>query len=119
MTNTKAMGAWGENLAKKYLLGKDYSFVAANYRINRREFDLICQKNNTLVFIEVKTKRETPASSLDNPLSTSQLRGLKQAIIAYANKNRVSLDAVRLDLIVILADQKQTQVKLKHYKDIF
>lgn len=119
MAITKELGAWGENLAKKYLLAKGYEFIAANHRVGRLELDLIYKKNNWLVFIEVKTRRETPASSLDNQISAAQLRRLKRALAIYASKNRVNLDAVRLDLIIILVNRRQKRAKLKHYQDIF
>lgn len=54
----KGTGARGEAMARAYLEGRGYRFVTANWRAGRYgELDLIMQDGETLVFIEVKTKR--------------------------------------------------------------
>ncbi|MBU1131776.1 YraN family protein [Patescibacteria group bacterium] len=56
----KKLGAWGEELARKYFEEKGYEFVASNWQKKSGEIDLICRKENEIVFVEVKT-RTTPA----------------------------------------------------------
>lgn len=115
----KNIGNWGENLAKEYLIRHGYKIIAANYRTGRLEIDLITRHNRQLIFIEVKTRLQTTAGAADNPLTAKQIKNLKQAIIAYCLKNRASLDAVRLDLIIVSVDRRQKCARLKHYRDIF
>ena len=119
LTDKKKLGNWGENLAQEYLRRHHYTIIAANYRTGRREIDLIARHNRQLVFIEVKTRAKTPASLADNPLSARQIKNLQQAIIIYCLKNRLSLEAVRLDLIIITVDRQSQKVRFKHYRDIF
>lgn len=115
----KNIGNWGEELAKKYLVRRGYQIVADNYRTGRLEIDLIARHNNQLIFIEVKTRIKTAASLTDNPLTAQQVKNLKRAIAVYCSKNRVSLDAVRLDLILVIADRRNKLARFKHYRDIF
>ena len=119
ITSKKKFGNWGENLAKEYLQRHHYAIIADNYRIGHREIDLIARYNGLLVFIEVKTRAKTSDSLTDNPINARQIKNLKQAIIAYALKNRLSLEAVRLDLITIIVDRQNRNARLKHYRDIF
>lgn len=116
--NNKIIGNWGEALAKEYLRRHHYKITATNYRTGRLEIDLIARSGRQLIFIEVKTRRKTAASLADNPLTAKQIKNLKRAIIAYCLKNRVSLDAVRLDLIIIIADRERQSAQLKHYRDV-
>lgn len=49
-------GQDGENRAAAYLQQHGYSIVRKNYRHRRAEVDIIAQKENLLVFVEVKTR---------------------------------------------------------------
>jgi len=119
MERNKLLGAGGEALAKKYLLANDYKLITANYKISYPEIDLIARLKTEWVFIEVKTRLKTPDSLNENPLSKWQVKTLKRAILDYAVKNRLNLEAVHLDLIVILVDQTTKLATLKHYRDVF
>ncbi len=119
MTDNKKLGNWGENLAKEYFLKKGYSFIANNYKSSYSEIDLIFQLNSLIVFVEVKTRIRTPESESENPLLHWQTKTIKRAIIEYCLSNRISLDNVRFDLVIILADKLNKKAQLKHYPDIF
>jgi putative endonuclease len=47
-------GKWAEKAALEYLLAKGYQLLAANYRYQRAEVDLIMRQEKILVLIEVK-----------------------------------------------------------------
>ena len=58
LSNTSS-GAWGEDLALRYLTRRGYRLVERNYRTRRGKIDLILRKGATLVFVEVKLRRGT------------------------------------------------------------
>src|SRR5215213_8561827 len=47
----KSPGAWGEDLALRYLIQHGYKLLERNYRTRRGEIDLIVRKDDTLVFV--------------------------------------------------------------------
>ncbi|MDZ7262375.1 MAG: YraN family protein [candidate division KSB1 bacterium] len=53
----KHLGKQGESQAAEFLRNKGYHILEQNYRWARGEIDLIARDGETLVFIEVKTKR--------------------------------------------------------------
>jgi putative endonuclease len=53
---SKTIGALGEDLAVRYLKKKFYRILERNYRSRFGEIDIIAQKKEFLVFIEVKTR---------------------------------------------------------------
>ncbi|MGI6705426.1 MAG: YraN family protein [Clostridia bacterium] len=57
--NRKAFGKRGEEAAKKYLEAKGYTVLEMNYRTRLGEIDLIARQDETIVFIEVKTRHST------------------------------------------------------------
>ena len=118
MLKTKILGRRGETAAQKYLLKNNYKIIAANYKSSYQEIDIIAQKNKEYIFVEVKTRLKNKESLTENPLSARQVKNLKIAILNYADKNKINLDCVRLDLIFILVDQNKNTADLKHYRDI-
>ena len=69
MMNTKAIGDKGETIAVNYLTNAGYVILERNYRCKQGEIDIIAQKCDVLVFIEVKTRRTlrygTPGAAVD------------------------------------------------------
>ncbi|MDQ2867164.1 MAG: YraN family protein [Verrucomicrobiota bacterium] len=52
-----ALGARGEKLARRFLRQQGYKILYRNFRARRGgEVDLVCRDDQTLVFVEVKTR---------------------------------------------------------------
>lgn len=56
MTDKMETGSLGENLAAEFLTGKGFKVVARNYRWKHAEIDLIVERADWLIFVEVKTR---------------------------------------------------------------
>lgn len=119
MERNKILGQKGEILARKYLKDNGYELIAANYKSSYPEIDIIAKDKSNLIFIEVKTRIKTPESFYENPLLKWQTKTIKRAMLDYAYKKSLDLEALRLDLIIILVDQKTKKAELKHYQDVF
>ena len=48
----KDIGSFGEALARDYLISKGYKILNMNFRNKFGEIDIICKKNNLLIFCE-------------------------------------------------------------------
>ena len=53
----KKLGYEGENTAREYLVSKGYSVIASNYTVRGGEIDIIVTDGKSLVFVEVKTRK--------------------------------------------------------------
>lgn len=90
--NNKTFGARGEADTSAFLEARGYRLIDANVRplggMARGELDLIAWQGDTLVFIEVKTRRTargrqgTPAEAVD-VRKQKQLVALASAYLAY------------------------------------
>lgn len=113
----KSPGAWGEDLALRYLIQHDYTLLERNYRTRRGEIDLIVRKDDTLVFVEVKLRRGTgfgfPLEAV-TPHKQSTLRSVAEH---YLYTRRPPFHTLRFDVIGILADRPD--VRLDHIEDAF
>ena len=67
--NRRKFGMIGEKIAQGYLKDDDYEIIDTNFYTKVGEIDIICKKNNTIVFVEVKTRTGfeygTPAMAVD------------------------------------------------------
>ena len=85
LTESNRVGIFGEELAAKFLARNNYRIVAANYKVpigrNRRgvsvsgEIDIIALENQTVCFVEVKTRSSDEFAS---PLAAVNLRKQRQ-----------------------------------------
>lgn len=55
--NNKVLGNQGEQAAADYLQQHGYRICARNFRVPVGEIDIIAEYQDTLVFVEVKTRR--------------------------------------------------------------
>jgi len=119
MTERQNLGQRGEMLAKKYLQKNNYQIIATNHRVKRQEIDIIAKYKTGIIFVEIKTRIMSAASQKENPLTARQVHNLKLAALTYCHENKISLEAIHLDLIIILVNTRKNLAELKHYRDVF
>jgi putative endonuclease len=115
----KEKGKQAEEIAEKYLISKGYKVLAKNYRTRFGEIDLIVQKGNTLVFVEVKSN----FSGKDDFLPEEKVDLLKREKILrtaelYLLKNFKNLSKIkemRLDVVVV----RMPGAEVRHYEGAF
>ena len=59
---------WGqeaEQIASEYLLKEGYTIRERNWRMGKYEIDLILEKDNTIIFVEVKARRGDNIAPVD------------------------------------------------------
>jgi putative endonuclease len=116
--NNRLSGAWGEELALRYLTRQGYELVERNYRTRYGELDLILRQGNTIVFVEVKLRRGTgfghPLEAV-TPRKQASIRSLAQR---YLQDRRPSFfDCLRFDVVGILMSGGKPRVV--HIEDAF
>ena len=98
------LGNWGEGVARRFLAGKGYRALAANYRSPWGEVDIVARDGEELVFVEVRSRRGAgfgvPQESL-TPAKAARLTATAQHYL-----EEMGLDSVdwRIDLVSILLD---------------
>lgn len=59
MSKLKDFGPAGENLAVKYLKSNQFKILDKNYRCSLGELDIVAREKETIVFVEVKTRKSS------------------------------------------------------------
>jgi putative endonuclease len=117
-TPAQASGRRGEDLAHRFLQKRKFKVVARNYR--RRsgggEIDLVAWDRETLVFVEVKTRRTDEYGSPDRAVDHEKRLALVRAAREYARRANVEWPYVRFDVVsVVMSDPPS----VSHTRDAF
>ena len=100
--NTKITGNDGENRAVAYLEAKGFEIIERNWRTNRGEIDIIAFKNDTLVFVEVKTLPNGTLDMIQRELNNQKRERILKTSKRFLLKHREYNNSyVRFDVIVI------------------
>lgn len=103
------MGAWGEEVAADYLRRKGYTILERDWHSGHRDIDIIAQKDDCVVFVEVKTRRSEDYGSPVMAVGYYKQRNLLRAINHYIHYRH--LDAPwRFDVISIVGMPGQQPV---------
>jgi putative endonuclease len=92
-------GQQGELLAQQYLLANGYVILHTNWRYRKYEIDIVAQKNNTLIFVEVKT-RSGSINDINEIITRAKQKQLVDALHNYCILHNVIIDA-QIDILII------------------
>lgn len=98
--NKKEIGNLGEDIAGKYLLEKGYKIIDKNIRWKHYEIDIIVQKDDWLVFVEVKTRKAGKEKSTIESINTKKLNAMNTFAEHYIKEMNWQGN-IRFDAILI------------------
>ncbi|MBM4402548.1 MAG: YraN family protein [Candidatus Cloacimonetes bacterium] len=114
------LGQYGEEIAEKYLKKKGFKIIARNYKTQRwGEIDRIAIDNDTLVFVEVRTKTSSDFMAPQETITSHKLQSLKRAANYYCleNDEQKLPEAQRIDFIGVTFDNKNNPT-IEHFENI-
>ena len=100
--NTKQIGDNGENRAVEYLISNGFAIIERNWRTKGGEVDIIAFKNDTIVFVEVKTLPNGTIDMIQRELNYQKRQRIIKTSKRFLLKHRqYSNSYIRFDVIVI------------------
>ncbi|MDG1374385.1 MAG: YraN family protein [Flavobacteriaceae bacterium] len=109
-------GISGERLAVEYLISKGYRILAQNFRYLKAEVDIIAQKDNYLVAVEVKTRSSIAFGAPEEFLKPAQIQRIIKAVDYFVTSKDLNVE-VRFDIIAIVLSTKKPQIE--HIENAF
>tara|TARA_R110000868_G_scaffold123256_3_gene326509 strand:- start:315 stop:674 length:360 start_codon:yes stop_codon:yes gene_type:complete len=116
MAEHNDLGVIGEQYAVDYLLKNGYKIRYRNYRYLKAEIDIIAQKQNTVVILEVKTRSTDFIENLGELITPKKIKLLVMAANHYMIDNELDFE-VRFDIIII--NTAKRAFELNHIEDAF
>jgi putative endonuclease len=101
MVVTRILGNFGEDIAVKILQSKGYKIVQRNYRCKLGELDIIAEKNDYLVFIEVKTRWTDKFGKPEEAVDKRKLAKLYRMVEYYLTKTKITNRKIRLEVVAL------------------
>ena len=117
MAKHNVLGEKGEDMACDYLRQKGYRIAERNWRHGRAEIDIIAWHEDTLIFVEVKTRSSEHFASPEEAVTPKKEALLISAGQAYMQHINYEW-AIRYDIIsVIMPDNKTASIQ--HFENAF
>lgn len=114
---SREIGDIGEQTVCDYLSKNDYEIVKRNFTVKGGEIDIIAKKNDTVCFVEVKTRKHSALASGEEALTVAKRRHIIFAAERFLSTLSV-LPKCRFDVAVVeMKNEKVT--KLKYYVNAF
>ena len=110
------LGKWGEDLAADYLQRKGYTIIERDWKSGRRDLDIVAQDGNVIVFVEVKTRRNSLYGEPEEAVDYHKLQNLQQAINHYVKFKHIRQE-IRFDIISIVGTIG-TEPDIQHIQDV-
>ncbi|MBN2245253.1 MAG: YraN family protein [Candidatus Aminicenantes bacterium] len=113
------LGKAGESAALNYLQEKKFKIIETGFRFHRAEIDIIASHKNTLVFIEVKTRRTQQFGFPEESISVLKQNQIRKAAQGYLIINKMEDRECRFDVLSLLYDEELQNFSINHYEDAF
>lgn len=111
------IGKLGEKKAVDYLR-KKFNIIATNYRTKGGEIDIIAEKGETIIFVEVKSRTSDLKGKPYEAVNSFKIKHLQKAINYYLSQNKLYSFPCRIDVVSIEFAPNLTIKKFQHFENI-
>ena len=103
MANHNNTGHLGEKMAAEYLLKRGFNILHKNWRHSHWEVDVIASLNDTLHFIEVKTRRTNKFGFPEDDVTKKKMENLINAseeyLLLYPQWKQIQFDILSISIL--------------------
>ena len=97
----RALGRRGEDLAAEHLAGLGFEILGRNVRTRYGELDIVAREGQTLVFVEVRSRRNDRLGSPEESVDARKQAKLVALAEAYLATLPEPPSACRIDVVVL------------------
>jgi putative endonuclease len=112
------LGRFGEAVGARFLKRLGYRIVARNYSCPAGEIDLVALDARSLVFVEVKTRRDDTVAQPEDAVDAPKRRQLTAAARYYLLQSRCQDWPARFDVLAVLL-RDGCKPRVEHFVDAF
>ena len=114
-SENRNIGRLGEQLAQQLLVGKGYEIVEHNFYTRFGEIDLIMRDNETMIFVEVKTKKGLDFGSPEEMFTAGKMQRVKRMATVYLKGRETKC---RIDMVAVVLDSQNRSQRITHYPNV-
>ena len=110
MNIKKLIGNKGENkIALQYKL-KGYKIIARNFSCRYGELDIVAQKGDTVVFVEVKTRKNADFAQAKEFVDYRKQNRIKNTANIFLQKNNLTEYYIRFDVAEVYTESNTVNI---------
>ena len=113
MSRNQRIGKWGEQAAADYLSAHGYDILERNHRTPYGEIDLIVQKDDQTVFVEVKARTSGTLGPPEIAVGPQKQAHMLACAQHYAQQN--GTDHWQIDVIAV--EKVLGEARIKHFEN--
>ena len=114
-----SLGERGEREAERFLKKLGYKIVARHDRGRLGELDLVAVDGRTVVFVEVKTRRDDESGSPAEAVDERKQAKLTRLALGYLKRHGLLECAARFDVVAITWPDEAQKPNIVHYINAF
>lgn len=112
------LGRLGEKLGARFMRRLGYRIAARNYTCPAGEVDLIAIDGDSVVFVEVKTRRDDTTEYPEDAVNTTKRRRLTATARYYLLQAKAERRSCRFDVLAVLLKEGEAP-RVEHFIDAF
>ncbi len=98
----KSPGEKGEDLAAAYLVDAGFRIIERNYRCLFGEIDIVAEEGETLVFVEVKSRRSEAYGGPLLAVGYRKQKKISRIALHYLSEKYLRHRAARFDVVAVM-----------------
>lgn len=115
-----ATGLWGEKLAAGLLKEKGYKILGTRVQLDARdEIDIVARDGETLVFVEVKTRKSEAYGRPVDSVKRDKRHSLSRAAVRYLKRIKFPAVNFRFDVVEVTGSPDAGDPDLNHIENAF
>ncbi|HEX5510496.1 MAG TPA: YraN family protein [Actinomycetales bacterium] len=106
MGSAQAVGRYGEKVAVDHLERSGFIVLGRNWRCRYGELDIVAMDGDTVVGVEVKTRRSLAFGHPVEAVTRQKAARLRRLLAQWLSENDVHAPGVRIDVIAIVRPRR-------------
>lgn len=119
MDTKQKFGKLSEDLAAAFLKKHGYKILDLNYRCPLGEVDIIAGEKDTVVFIEVRSRRNRDCGFPFESINFTKKKHIIRTALYYQKRYNLYDYNIRFDVVSILNDERTKEIDIELIKDAF
>lgn len=112
----RALGAWGETVAVRFLRRHGYIILARNFQARHKELDIVARWGEKLCFVEVKLRRERQGGA-ERATGRVKLERLESAAMVYCLRHGINPgnESISFEQVSLYLSRDRKRVRCTRY----
>lgn len=116
-SSKQRLGRWGEEIARAYLEEQGCQYIDKNVRTPDGEIDIVMKQNEMLVFVEVKTRRNSNFSYPEEAVTDEKIEHMEDSATWYLQAHSEYSTDWRIDVVAVIGSPGSLSPQIEWFQN--